>query len=113
MVKRKNLPLKWAWLSLLLLFSLSCQAYEFIYGDDTRPDTPFAKDVAGGCLVIDADAPDPSVIRVADTYYAAATSGNRHQAYQRYRSKDLLTWEPMGFVFDEWPDWTCGSFWAP
>ena len=66
-----------------------------------------------GALVIDADAPDPSVIRVADTYYAAATSGNKPQAYQRYRSKDLLTWEPMGFVFDEWPDWTCGSFWAP
>ena len=64
-------------------------------------------------LVIDADAPDPSVIRVADTYYAAATSGNKPQAYQRYRSKDLLTWEPMGFIFDEWPDWTCGSFWAP
>lgn len=67
----------------------------------------------GGCLVIDADAPDPSVIRVADTYYAAATSGNKPQAYQRYRSKDLLTWEPMGFVFDEWPEWTSGSFWAP
>ena len=67
----------------------------------------------GGRLVIDADAPDPSVIRVADTYYAAATSGNKPHAYQRYRSKDLLTWEPMGFIFDEWPDWTCGSFWAP
>ena len=63
--------------------------------------------------VIDADAPDPSVIRVADTYYAAATSGNKPQAYQRYRSKDLLNWEPMGFIFDEWPEWTNGSFWAP
>ena len=67
----------------------------------------------GGCLVIDADAPDPSVIRVADTYYAAATSGNKPQAYQRYRSKDLLSWEPMGFIFDKWPEWTDGSFWAP
>lgn len=63
--------------------------------------------------VIDADAPDPSVIRVGDTYYAAATSGNRPQAYRRYRSKDLRKWEPMGFVFDQWPEWTCGSFWAP
>ncbi len=63
--------------------------------------------------VIDADAPDPSVIRIGDTYYAAATSGNRPQAYQCYRSKDLRTWELMGFVFDQWPDWTCGSFWAP
>jgi len=73
--------------------------------------SPLERD--GVRLVIDADAPDPSVIRVGDTYYAAATSGNKPQAYQRYRSKDLLTWEPMGFVFDEWPDWTCGSFWAP
>ena len=63
--------------------------------------------------VIDTDAPDPSVIRIADTYYAAATSGNKPQAYQRYRSKDLQTWEPMGFIFDEWPEWTNGSFWAP
>jgi len=67
----------------------------------------------GAVLVINADAPDPSVIRVADTYYAAATSGNKPQAYQRYRSKDLLSWEPMGYIFDEWPEWTCGSFWAP
>ncbi len=39
--------------------------------------------------VIDADAPDPTVIRVGDTYYAAATSGNNPQAYVRYQSKDL------------------------
>ena len=39
--------------------------------------------------VIDADAPDPTVIRVGDTYYAAATSGNNPQAYARYQSKDL------------------------
>lgn len=63
--------------------------------------------------VINADVPDPSVIRVGDTYYAAATSGNKAQAYPRFRSKDLRHWEPMGFVFDEWPSWTSGSFWAP
>ena len=67
----------------------------------------------GAILVIDADAPDPSVIRVGDTYYAAATSGNKPQAYPRFRSKDLHTWEPMGYIFDKWPDWTDGSFWAP
>ena len=66
-----------------------------------------------GVLVIDADAPDPSVIRVGDTYYAAATSGNKPQAYPRFRSKDLQTWEQMGYIFDQWPEWTNGSFWAP
>ena len=66
-----------------------------------------------GVLVIDADAPDPSVIRVGDTYYAAATSGNKPQAYPRFRSKDLQAWEPMGYIFNRWPEWTDGSFWAP
>lgn len=63
--------------------------------------------------VINADAPDPSVIRVGKTYYAAATSGNKALAYPRYRSKDLQTWKPMGHIFDHWPEWTNGSFWAP
>lgn len=63
--------------------------------------------------VMDADVPDPSVIRVGDTYYAAATSGNHKEAYPRFRSKNLVDWEPMGYVFDKWPEWTDGSFWAP
>lgn len=63
--------------------------------------------------VIDADTPDPTVIRVGDTYYAAATSGNKKQAYPRFKSKDLVHWEPMGYIFDEWPEWTSGAFWAP
>ena len=63
--------------------------------------------------VIDADAPDPTVIRVGDTYYAAATSGNNPQAYARYQSKDLKTWQKTGYVFDQWPEWTKGAFWAP
>jgi len=63
--------------------------------------------------VIDADAPDPTVIRVDDTYYAAATSGNNKQAYARYKSKDLKTWQKTGYVFEQWPEWTSGAFWAP
>ncbi len=92
--------------ALLLLFGLLCP---------TTASSRSLKTAKAGIKnpVIDADAPDPSVIRVGKTYYAAATSGNRRQAYQRYRSKDLRTWEPMGFIFDEWPEWTCGSFWAP
>ena len=63
--------------------------------------------------VINADAPDPTVIRVGETYYAAATSGNNKQAYRRYKSTDMNTWQPMGYVFDQWPEWTKGAFWAP
>jgi beta-xylosidase len=50
---------------------------------------------------------------VGDTYYAAATSGNNPQAYARYQSKDLKTWQKTGYVFDQWPEWTKGAFWAP
>ena len=63
--------------------------------------------------VIDADAPDPTVIRMGNTYYAAATSGNNKQAYARYKSTDLRTWQRTGYVFDQWPEWTDGAFWAP
>lgn len=63
--------------------------------------------------VIDKDAPDPTIIRVGKTYYAAATSGNNPQCYARYKSTDLQTWTPMGYVFDKWPEWTAGAFWAP
>lgn len=63
--------------------------------------------------VIDADAPDPTVIRVGRTYYAAATSGNRPQAYKRYKSTDLQHWQEMGSIFPQWPEWASGAFWAP
>lgn len=78
--------------------------------------------VASGCAnrvlvaenpVIDADTPDPTVIRVGNTYYAAATTGNKPQPYVRYKSADLRHWSPMGHVFDKWPKWTAGAFWAP
>lgn len=63
--------------------------------------------------VIDADRPDPSVIKIGNTFYAAATSGNHKQAYPRFKSKDLKTWEPMGYIFEQWPEWSAGAFWAP
>ena len=63
--------------------------------------------------VIDADVPDPTVIRVGDTYYAAGTSGNQESVYPLFRSRDLVNWERLGFIFDAWPSWAMGDFWAP
>lgn len=63
--------------------------------------------------VIRTDLADPSVIRIGDTYYAAGTSGNASRPYPMYQSTDLVTWSPRNTVFDRWPDWTCGDFWAP
>ena len=63
--------------------------------------------------VIKADLPDPSVIRIGKTYYAAGTSGNAERVYPIYESKDLVTWTPRHTIFDRWPEWTAGAFWAP
>ncbi len=63
--------------------------------------------------VIKADLPDPSVVRIGDTYYAAGTSGDARRVYPIYESRDLVTWTPRYTVFDRWPEWTAGDFWAP
>lgn len=63
--------------------------------------------------VIKADLPDPSVIRIGQTYYAAGTSGNAERVYPIYESTDLVTWTPRYTIFDRWPEWTAGAFWAP
>ena len=63
--------------------------------------------------VIAGDFPDPCIIRVGDTYYAAGTSSEWSPPYRLYESKDLVNWTFLGGLFKEIPDWTMGSFWAP
>ena len=63
--------------------------------------------------VIAGDFADPSVIRVGDTYFAVGTSSEWGPAYPIYTSKDLVNWAYVGPVFNELPDWTMGSYWAP
>ncbi|WP_338876042.1 glycoside hydrolase family 43 protein [Spirosoma sp. SC4-14] len=63
--------------------------------------------------VIAGDFADPSVIRVGDIYYAAGTSSEWGPAYPVYTSKDLVNWAYVGPVFQNLPDWTMGSYWAP
>ena len=63
--------------------------------------------------VINADVPDPSVVRIGTTYYAAGTSGNKQQVYPTFKSENLVDWQPTGHIFNGWPAWTDGAFWAP
>jgi xylan 1,4-beta-xylosidase len=63
--------------------------------------------------VIPGDFPDPSVIRVDDTYYAVGTSSEWGPHYPIYTSADLVNWDRQGYIFDEMPVWTSGSYWAP
>jgi arabinan endo-1,5-alpha-L-arabinosidase len=65
--------------------------------------------------VLDADFPDPAVVRASDgSYYAYATqtTGLRVQVA---RSRDLVSWTPLGEALPAAPSWASQSqnFWAP
>ncbi len=66
-----------------------------------------------GGPVIAGDFADPSIIRVDSVYYATGTSSEWAPYYPIYRSSDLKNWRQSGYVFDQAPEWTTGSFWAP
>jgi arabinan endo-1,5-alpha-L-arabinosidase len=69
--------------------------------------------------VLDADFPDPSVLRAPDGYnYAYATQTKRAGQilnFQVARSLDLVTWEYLGEALPTKPSWaaTTQRFWAP
>lgn len=63
--------------------------------------------------VIRGDRPDPSVIRVGDTYWATTTSGIWEPEFPLFKSRDLLHWEIAGAVFQKRPAWALKDFWAP
>ncbi len=63
--------------------------------------------------VLPGDYPDPSVIRVGDEYWATATSSEWAPLFPLLRSRDLVTWEHVGNVFERRPEWAVGNFWAP
>ncbi len=50
--------------------------------------------------ILNADFPDPDVIRVGDTYYMVSTSMHLFPGAQILRSHDLLCWEHCGYVFE-------------
>ena len=59
------------------------------------------------------DFPDPSVIRVGEDYWAAATSSEWAPEFPILHSRDLVNWEVVGSVFRKRPLWSVGSYWAP
>ncbi len=63
--------------------------------------------------VIGGDLPDPSIIRVGDTYYATATTNDFAPVYPVFESKDMVNWKQISAVFMEPPTWTSKDFWAP
>ncbi|UYV16529.1 glycoside hydrolase family 43 protein [Porphyrobacter sp. ULC335] len=73
----------------------------------------------GPWVAIDADFPDPAIVRADDgTYYAYATQGRidgRMVNVQIARSSDLRKWERAGDALPEKPGWASQTqdFWAP
>lgn len=50
--------------------------------------------------IIWADVPDPSVIRVGDTYYMSSTTMHMNPGVPIMKSKDLVNWEIVNYVYD-------------
>jgi beta-xylosidase len=63
--------------------------------------------------VIAGDYPDPTVVRVGDDYWAATTTGGWAPHFALLRSRDLVNWEHVGYLFRQTPAWARGDFWAP
>src|SRR5947199_8974870 len=63
--------------------------------------------------VVAGDYPDPSVTRAGDDYWAATTTGDWAPHFALLRSRDLVNWQKVGYVFQTKPAWAKGDFWAP
>ena len=63
--------------------------------------------------VIPGDHPDPTIIRVGQTFWASCTSGEWSPQFPLFHSVDLVNWVLAGAVFPQQPAWAEGSFWAP
>ncbi len=63
--------------------------------------------------VIRGDVADPSIIRFGDEYYATGTSSEWAPYYPVFVSRDLVNWKQKGHIFNDQPEWTTSSFWAP
>lgn len=73
----------------------------------------FSNVVRSQQLVMPGDHPDPSVVKIGDTYWASATTSNWFPAYPLMQSKDLMKWKTVGHVFNQLPAWADYYFWAP
>ncbi|MEN2280871.1 glycoside hydrolase family 43 protein [Algoriphagus sp. SE2] len=64
--------------------------------------------------VLAGDRPDPTVVKIGNYYYASATSNEWAPLFPIFKSKDLINWELVNYVFpDGAPDWARNNFWAP
>ena len=63
--------------------------------------------------IVPGDHPDPTIVRIGDTFWASATSSEWSPQFPLFRSTDLVHWDPCGSIFPIQPAWAEGAFWAP
>ncbi|MFB2118115.1 glycoside hydrolase family 43 protein [Parapedobacter sp. 2B3] len=63
--------------------------------------------------VLPGDHPDPTVIKIGDTYWASATSNEWAPLFPIYKSTDLVNWKQVSYAFADLPQWARNNFWAP
>lgn len=77
-----------------------------------RPGNPSAT-VTISNPVLPGDHPDPTVIKIGDTYWASATSNEWAPLFPIFKSDDLVHWEQVSYAFADLPEWAQRNFWAP
>lgn len=64
--------------------------------------------------VLPGDRPDPSMIKIGNEYWAIATSNEWSPLFPIFKSKDMINWELVNYVFPGGaPQWASHNFWAP
>lgn len=71
-------------------------AQDVLYPGGKAPETKTVNN-----LWMWADVPDPDIIRVGDYYYLASTTMHLMPGAPVMRSRDLVTWETVSYLFDE------------
>ncbi|GAB3926022.1 family 43 glycosylhydrolase [Mucilaginibacter myungsuensis] len=64
-------------------------------------------------LVIPGDFPDPSVIRVGDTYYSTCSASEWGPIFALAKSTDLVNWSIVKYAMPTRPKWSTSNYWAP
>ena len=83
-----------------LLFALCAS----ILSGFSQSDAPAVRQIQVKNPFIWADAPDPDIIRVADYYYLVTTTMHMFPGGPIMRSKDLVHWETVSYLFDSITD---------
>jgi xylan 1,4-beta-xylosidase len=89
------------------LWSLRFLVFGILLGHSAGAQMPSTNPIVPG------DHPDPTIIRVGNSYWTASTSGDWAPEFPLLRSNDLRRWTAAGAIFPQSPSWASGSFWAP